>query len=74
MTRQQLVPFLNAHGFPISESTLTKLCSPAIKRGPPIASWWGKRPLHAPKPSLEWARALLRDGPSDIAAQTERDD
>jgi len=71
MTRQQLVPFLNAHGIPISESTLSKLCSPAINRGPPIDSFWGKRPLHAPQPALEWAKSLLRDRPSDIASQHE---
>jgi hypothetical protein len=68
MTRAQLVQFLNANGFPISESTLSKLCSPKINRGPPISKWWGKRPLHAPEPSLAWARALLRNGPTDIAA------
>jgi hypothetical protein len=71
MTRQQLVPFLNAHGIPISESTLSKLCSPAINRGPPIHSWWGKRPLHEPEASLEWARSMLRDRPTDIATKAE---
>jgi len=69
MTRKQLVSFLNSNGFPISESTLSKLCSPAINRGPPVDSWWGKRPLHAPGPALEWAKSLLRDRPTDIATQ-----
>jgi hypothetical protein len=48
MTRQQVVRFLNANGIPISESTLAKLCAPSVNRGPPVASWWGKRPLYAP--------------------------
>jgi hypothetical protein len=73
MTRAQLVVFLNASGFPISASVLSKLASPAINRGPPIAAWWGKRPLHAPGPSLEWAKSLLRNKPTDIATQGEGD-
>jgi hypothetical protein len=71
MTRAQLIPFLNAHGVPISKSTLGKLASPAVDRGPPIAKWWGRRPLHAPGPSLEWARSLLRDAPSEIARDAD---
>lgn len=69
MTRAQLVPFLNQNGIPITESTLAKLAAPKVNRGPPIAAWWGKRPLHEPEASLKWARSLLRDGPRDIAAQ-----
>ena len=69
MTRRQLVSFLNANGIPISESVLAKLSSPKVGKGPPIHSWWGKRPLHAPGPALEWAKGLFRDKPSDIAAQ-----
>ena len=32
LTRPQLVRFLNKHGFPITFSTITKLCAPA-RRG-----------------------------------------
>jgi hypothetical protein len=71
MTRQQLVPFLNANGIPISESTLSKLCAPSVNRGPPVASWWGKRPLYAPGPGLEWAKSLLREAPTDIATSPD---
>jgi hypothetical protein len=67
MTRQQVVRFLNANGIPISESTLAKLCAPSVNRGPPVASWWGKRPLYAPGPALDWAKSLLREAPTDIA-------
>jgi hypothetical protein len=69
LTRQQLVSFLNANGIPISESVLAKLSSPKVGKGPPIHSWWGKRPLHAPGPALEWAKSLLRDRPTDLAAR-----
>lgn len=68
MTRPQLVAFLNESGIPISESTLSKLGAPSVGRGPPVAAWFGRRPLYEPAPSLEWARALLRDRPRDIAA------
>jgi hypothetical protein len=68
MTRQQLVPFLNANGFPISESVLSKLSAPSVGKGPPIHSWWGKRPLYQPEPTLAWAKSLLRDRPNDLAA------
>ena len=73
LTRQQLVAFLNGNGFPVSEATLNKLCAPKVNRGPPIHSWWGKRPLYEPGPGLEWAKSLLRDRPTDIGAQAEGD-
>jgi hypothetical protein len=60
MTRKQLAEFLKGHGFPIALSTLEKLCSPAIGRGPPIAAWWGNRPLYEPAPSIAWAEGRLR--------------
>jgi hypothetical protein len=66
MTRQQLVPFLNAQGIPITKSVLNKLSAPKINRGPPIASWWGKRPLYTPSEALDWARSMLSDRPSDL--------
>jgi hypothetical protein len=68
MTRQQLVTFLNAHGFPITESTMDKLCAPSVNKGPQVEKYWGRRPLYAPEPGLEWAQSMLRDAPSDIAA------
>jgi hypothetical protein len=71
MTRQQLVPFLNANGFPISESVLSKLSSPKVGKGPPIHSWWGKRPLYQPQPTLAWAKSLLRNKPTELAAQPD---
>ena len=72
LTRQQLVVFLNVSGFPVSEATLNKLCSQKINQGPPVAKFWGKRPLYEPGPALEWAKSLLRDRPTDITANAQR--
>ncbi len=41
MTREQLLQFLNAAGFPISRSSLNKLCSPAA--GAPRPRWTQRR-------------------------------
>lgn len=63
MTRSQLGEFLRERGFPIGDSTLDKLCSPARGEGPPIAKMWGKRPLYNPSIGLEWAQSRMRDPP-----------
>jgi hypothetical protein len=60
LTRRQLAEFLTASGFPISHSTLSKYCSPAINIGPPADCWWGKLPMYRPSRALEWARCRLR--------------
>jgi len=60
LTRPQLAEYLSERGFPISYSTLTKYCSPAINIGPPVEAYWGIRPLHSPLRALEWAKARLR--------------
>jgi hypothetical protein len=60
LTRPQLAEFLSECGFPISYSTLTKYCSPAINMGPPVEAYWGPRPMHSPARALEWAKTRLR--------------
>jgi len=60
LTRPQLAEFLSERGFPISYSTLTKYCSPAINIGPPVEAYWGPRPMHSPVRALEWAKARPR--------------
>ena len=60
MTRRQLAAWLSAQGYPLSYSTITKMCSPAISSGPPVDCWWGRLPMHRPSVALEWARARLR--------------
>ena len=63
LTRKQAVPFLNAHGFPVSFSSFNKICMPKYGRSPPVSAWWGKRPLYAPDELLAWAHAQLRNAP-----------
>jgi hypothetical protein len=41
MTRERLRDYLEENGFPISLSTLNKLCAPMVNEGPPIADYWG---------------------------------
>jgi hypothetical protein len=55
LTRKQLVPLFQEYGYPIGKSTLDKLCMPTINEGPPVAAWWGRRPLYDPDEALAWA-------------------
>ena len=66
MTREQLFAFLHEHGWPVGKGTWQKLCSPSIGKGPPIAGYWGKRPLYRPTEGLAWMRSLLSASPSRI--------
>lgn len=59
-TRAELGAELRAHGFPISISKLNKLCAPSVNQGPPIAGWWGPRPLYELDNGIAWAESLLR--------------
>jgi hypothetical protein len=52
--------FLREHGYPYGDSTITKLCSPAINQGPPIEAYQGKRPLRTPEKIIAWAEGRLR--------------
>jgi hypothetical protein len=60
LTRKKLGAFLREHGYPISDSVLNKLSAPSVGEGPPIDSWWGKRPLYDPDRGLAWAESRLR--------------
>ena len=60
LTRRQLVSLFNEHGYPIGKSTLDKLCMPAVNEGPPVAAWWGRRPLYDPNEALDWAEKRTR--------------
>jgi hypothetical protein len=63
MTRAQLAEYLrNQHGIPTSLSSLNKLAQPSVGLGPPVAKWWGSRPLYRPAAGLAWALSLMRDG------------
>jgi hypothetical protein len=60
LTRGQAAAYLREHGIPIGDSTLDKLCMRAVNQGPPVAAWWGRRPLYDPDQVLAWAEARLR--------------
>jgi hypothetical protein len=60
MTRKETAAYLRQRGFPIGDSTLDKLCMPSSAQGPPIAAWWGRRPLYDPTDALAWAEARMR--------------
>jgi hypothetical protein len=62
--------FLAHNGFPLGKSTLDKICSPAVNTGPPIAGWWGNRPLHNPEQGLAWARSRLTRSRGDLQSHT----
>jgi hypothetical protein len=72
LTRRQLVSLFHEFGYPIGKSTLDKLCMPAVNEGPPVAAWWGRRPLYDPDEALAWAekrtrQTCLGDARQDVA-------
>jgi hypothetical protein len=72
MTRKQMTDHLRLHGYPIGDSTIDKLCAPTVNEGPPVAAWWGRRPLYDPDEALAWAekrtrRPCLGDARQDMA-------
>jgi hypothetical protein len=60
LTRHQVVELLNESGYPISFSTLTKLCMPSRNEGPPSVGRWANRDLYEPSKVLAWAKARFR--------------
>lgn len=55
-----LSEFLMGNGFPVSKSSMSKYCSPAIDIGPPVEAYWGKLPAFLPSRALAWARSRLK--------------
>lgn len=72
LTLRQLAAELRDHGIPIGDSTLAKLCSPAINEGPPVACYWGKRPLYDFDQALLWAEARLSSAEDPTNSPSER--
>jgi hypothetical protein len=60
LTQNEIAPFLRERGYPFGNSTIVKLCAPAINEGPPISAWLGKRPLRRPEDVIAWAEGRLR--------------
>jgi hypothetical protein len=68
MTRKQALELLHAHGFPLSEAYFNKLCLPSRNSGPPVARWWGGKPLYAAETTLAWANSRCGDKRGTLAA------
>jgi len=60
LTRREVVEFLNEHGYPMTFSTLSKLCMPSRNEGLPCVGRWANRDLYAPSALLAWARSRFR--------------
>jgi hypothetical protein len=58
--QRDIAPFLRALGYAYSTSEINRLCSPAVNRGPPIARWYGPRPLRRPTDVIGWAEERLQ--------------
>jgi hypothetical protein len=79
-TRAQLLALINEDGIPMSKSTLDRHCMPSNKGGPPVAGWWGRRPLYDLDEGRAWARSLLtgrpvypvKAGPGRKASRTDQ--
>jgi hypothetical protein len=56
----QLAEFLTDNGYPLSKSTMSKYCSPAIDTGPPVEAYWGRLAAFSPSHVLAWARSRLK--------------
>ena len=67
MTRKQALEFIRSHGFPISEAYFSKLCLPSRNSGPPVARWFGGKPLYEAKPTLDWAHSRCGDKRGTLA-------
>jgi hypothetical protein len=65
---KQLLPALHAAGYPISASYFNKICLPSINAGPPVAKWWGKRPLYRLEDVIVWAEARCGSAPGKLVA------
>jgi hypothetical protein len=60
LTREQLRRRLNDRGFPMSHGYFNYLCLPSQGLGPPIAKWWGARPLYDLEAGLAWAEGRCK--------------
>jgi hypothetical protein len=59
-TRDQLREELNARGYPLTATYFSKMCLPSRNAGPPIAKWFGRRPLYRLEDGLAWAESRCR--------------
>lgn len=60
LTRKQLCHELNERGYVISPAYFAQLCLPSRNQGPPVATWWGARPLYDFQAALAWAEGRCK--------------
>ena len=68
LTREQLRHELNARGYVMSASYFHKICLPSWNEGPPVAKYWGKRPLYNLDDGLAWAEGRCKAPSTSTAA------
>lgn len=62
LTRREAAEYLTGRGYRISYSTLTKLCSPAIDKGPKSCGIFGRDAMYLPSVLLAWAEHRMSAG------------
>jgi hypothetical protein len=67
-TREQLRLRLNERGYPITPSYWNKINLPSVNAGPPVAKWFGKRPLYRLEDALAWAESRCSTTRSKLVA------
>jgi hypothetical protein len=68
LTRDALLEELNERGYKISLSYWRKINLPSVNAGPPVAKWWGKRPLHDLDAALAWVESRCSSSRSKLVA------
>ena len=58
LTTAETAEFLSSLGYKMTTGSLRQYDHQKI--GPPIAKYWGRRPLRRPADALEWAKARCR--------------
>jgi hypothetical protein len=65
-TREQLRLKFNELGYPLTASYFQKICLPSVNAGPPVAKWWGRRPLYHLEGALAWAESRYSSSPGKL--------
>ena len=68
LTREQLRVRLNERGYPITASYWAKINLPSVNAGPPVARWFGKRPLYRLEDGVTWAESRCSSSRSKLVA------
>ena len=66
LTREQLRLELNERGYPLTQSYFNKINLPSVNAGPPVARWFGKRPLYRLEDALHWAESRCGTSPGNL--------